>query len=182
MIYVLYDSTGAITSSVTRNIDDGTQEGLQVTEDEFALITAYPGKYSVADGVLVSIGDAAYADILAADAAAMAANPSNIADTRFAHEVAGMTVAGMTVYTDRATQSKLTAAALRATRDSTYTLDWKLSTGTFATLTAEQILAVADAVGDYVQACYSREAELLAAVSAGTFTEAMLLEGWPAQS
>ena len=103
-----------------------------------------------------------------------------IAARRFTAEVAGITVAGVPVYTDRTTQNKLTAAAFRALRDSEYTVDWKCTNGSFITLNAEQITAIADAVGDYVQACYTREGELVAAFNEGTYTEEMLEEGWPA--
>ncbi|CAI8793905.1 hypothetical protein EMIT0P12_20050 [Pseudomonas sp. IT-P12] len=106
--------------------------------------------------------------------------PAAIAARRFDAEVAGITVAGVPVYTDRTTQNKLTAAAFRALRNPEYTVDWKCTNGSFITLNAEQITAIADAVGDYVQACYTREGELVAAFNDGTYTEAMLEEGWPA--
>ena len=103
-----------------------------------------------------------------------------IAARRFTAEVAGITVAEVPVYTDRTTQNKLTAAAFRALRNPEYTVDWKCTNGSFITLNAEQITAIADAVGDYVQACYTREGELVAAFNDGSYTEAMLEEGWPA--
>ena len=112
-------------------------------------------------------------------ATALAATKADIASRRFTAETRGITFNGMSVYTDRTTQSKLTGAALRATRDSTYTVDWKLTGNTFVSLTSAQILAVADAVGDYVQACYKREAALLVALGDGTYTDAILEEGWP---
>lgn len=102
-----------------------------------------------------------------------------IAARRYTAETAGITVFGVPVYTDRTTQNKLTGAALRASRDSSYTVDWKCSNNTFVSLTAEQIVSVADAVGDHVQACYSREADLLEAVADGSYTDPMLEEGWP---
>lgn len=103
-----------------------------------------------------------------------------VAARRFTAEVAGITVAGVSVYTDRTTQNKLTAAAFRALRDPEYTVDWKCTNGSFITLDAEQITAIADAVGDYVQACYTREGELVAAFNDGSYTDEMLEEGWPA--
>lgn len=102
-----------------------------------------------------------------------------IAATRFEREVAGTRVQGSAVFTDRETQSKLTSAALRVYRDSSYSLDWKLSDGKFVSLIGDEIIAIADGVDDYVQACYSREAILLTELAAGTFTAAMLDEGWP---
>lgn len=121
---------------------------------------------------------------------ALAATKDTVAAKRFERETAGLTYGGMEVYTDRTTQMKLTGVALRAYQDSTYTVDWKLSDGTFKTLTAAEIVAVASAVADYVQACYARESVLVAAVDAGTYTVDMLeaqvsstvTDGWPAQS
>jgi hypothetical protein len=104
-----------------------------------------------------------------------------IADRRFNAEVAGITVGGIPVYTDRTTQNKLTAAAFRASRDPNYTVDWKTLDGSFVSLTAELILYVADAVGDYVQACYTREGVLGYMLTNGTYTDSMLEEGWPAR-
>jgi hypothetical protein len=104
---------------------------------------------------------------------------ATIASRRFTAEVSGITFNGMTIYTDRTTQSKLTGAAVRAIQNSAYTVSWKLADNTFITLTSVQILAVADAVGDYVQACYNREAALLVALGDGTYADAMLEEGWP---
>lgn len=102
-----------------------------------------------------------------------------ISRKRYAHEIAGAVVTGISVLTDRDTQSKLTAAAVRAQRDSTYVVDWKGADGKFVNLTAPKIILVADGVDDYVQACYSREAALLSKLADGTFSQAMLDEGWP---
>lgn len=102
-----------------------------------------------------------------------------IAKERYTRETAGVVVAGISVLTDRDTQSKLTAAAVRAQRDNNYTVDWKGADGKFVSLTASEIIVVADGVDDYVQACYSREAELLLNLAKGTYSEAMLVEGWP---
>lgn len=114
------------------------------------------------------------ADITAKRRAAIAAR-------RFKAETAGLSVGGVSVYTDRTTQNKLTAAAFRASRDHTYVVDWKLLDDSFITLNAEFILFIADTVGDYVQACYTREGVLSAMLSAGTYTDEMLDQGWPSE-
>ncbi|WP_426216988.1 DUF4376 domain-containing protein [Pseudomonas sp. DWRC2-2] len=105
--------------------------------------------------------------------------PSEIALARYSHEVSGVTTQGMEILTDRDTQGKLTASALRAQRSNDYSVDWKLADGTFVKLSANQILGVAEAVDDYVQACYSREKALLTILAEGDFDAALLLEGWP---
>ncbi|WP_311968581.1 DUF4376 domain-containing protein [Pseudomonas baltica] len=102
-----------------------------------------------------------------------------IADERFLRETAGTAVSGVAVLTDRTTQMKLTAAAVRAQRDASYSVNWKQSDGKYIELSATQLVAIADAVGDYVQACYDREAVLLSALTDGTYADAMLVEGWP---
>lgn len=111
--------------------------------------------------------------------AALVATKGAIASRRFAAETRGITISGIPVYTDRTTQMKLTAASLRAARDPAYTVDWKKSDNTFVTFSAAQIISVGDSVGDYVQACYTRESVLLTSLSDGSYTEAMLDEGWP---
>jgi len=112
-------------------------------------------------------------------ASAKLATIDAIASARYDHETAGTTVSGVAVFTDRTTQMKLTGAAIRAERDPSYSVNWKQSDGTYVELSAAQLIAIADAVGDYVQACYSREAVLLSALADGSYTEALLTEGWP---
>lgn len=85
-----------------------------------------------------------------------------IANARWMAEVSG--VAG--IRTDRESQAMITGAALKAMQDDTYTCAWKSSDGTFATLTAVQILAAADAVRTHVQACFDREADLSTLIAA----------------
>lgn len=102
-----------------------------------------------------------------------------IADRRWQAEVAGITVNGMAVATDRDSQSLITGAALAAMRDPAYVCRWKTATG-FVELNAEQLTAVADTVRAHVQACFDREAALLAELDAGTLTPELIETGWPA--
>lgn len=101
-----------------------------------------------------------------------------IAGHRYAAETAGITITGMGVDTGRDSQALITGAALAAILDAGYTVRWKTQSG-FVELDADQIIAVASAVRAHVQACFDREAELLAALDADEFTPAMLEEGWP---
>lgn len=103
---------------------------------------------------------------------------TEIADRRFQAETGGMIYQGMMLATDRESQSLITGAAVSAMLDEAYTVRWKTADG-FVELTAEQIIGVATAVRAHVQACFDREAELLAEVEAGTLTPEMLDEGWP---
>lgn len=81
-----------------------------------------------------------------------------VADHRFRHETAGITVSGMRIDTDRDAQAKLTGAALSAMRNPAYSVRWKGSGGLWGTLDAPTVLAMADAVRDHVQSCYDAEA------------------------
>lgn len=90
-----------------------------------------------------------------------------IASERYTAETAGVTVNGATIATDRTSQAMITGASLKAMQDETYTCQWKTPQG-FVTLTAPQIIAIADAVRDHVQAQFDREATLTAQVDAAT--------------
>lgn len=101
-----------------------------------------------------------------------------IADRRWQAEVAGIDIGGMRIDTGRDSQALITSATVQAMLDSSYALRWKTPSG-FVDLTAEQIIGVATAARAHVQACFDREAELLDALAAGTFTPDMLEQGWP---
>ena len=102
-----------------------------------------------------------------------------IAARRWAAETGGIALAGMPVDTDDRSKLLINGAALRASRDSGYTLHWKTVEG-FIDLPADQVLIMADAVSDHVQACFTRESELQAAVIDGSITAEMIEQGWPA--
>jgi hypothetical protein len=93
------------------------------------------------------------------------------ASVRYAKEVAGCEIGGVTYPSDRETQAKLTAAALFAQVDNAQTFQWKLAAGSFSeSLSAAQMIAVAAAVGGYVNACFAQEAGVVAEIDSGTIT------------
>lgn len=104
---------------------------------------------------------------------------ARIADRRFQAETAGIIVNDMHLPTDRDSQALVTGAALAAVLDPNYSCRWKTAAG-FIDLDAQQIIAIASAMRAHVQACFDREAELLAALAAGTYTDDQLDQGWPA--
>ena len=104
--------------------------------------------------------------------------PVIIAARRYEAEVGGITVLGVPIDTDDRSKLLINGAALEATIDPAYTMQWK-KPGGFIELTAQQVIGIARAVRAHVQACFDREAELLAALEAGTLTPAMLEQGWP---
>lgn len=110
-------------------------------------------------------------------AQAMAASRAAITARRRQAMVAGTRVGAMPVHTDDTAQTRVLGAALAATRDPDYTLTWKLADDSFSELTAVQILAVAQAIRNHVQACYDREAALLAALAVGRAED--IDAGWP---
>lgn len=89
-----------------------------------------------------------------------------IADKRFSVETGGVNVFGTDIPTDRHTQQVLTAMYVRAMADSGYAVKFKTSNG-FVDLVASQIIAIAGAVHDHVQAAFDREGELLARLEGG---------------
>lgn len=103
-----------------------------------------------------------------------------IAARRYQAQVAGTTLNGMPIDTSTDSQALITGAALAAVLDSNYVCRWKMADGTRVELDAKMIIAVASAVRDHIQACYDREDELLTVVADGTYTDALLDEGWPA--
>ena len=101
-----------------------------------------------------------------------------IADRRYIEETSGITINGVKIDTGRDSQALITGAALSAMLDSSYLCTWKTVSGPVQ-LSAAQLLAIAKAVRAHVQACFDREADLLAAVADGSITGEMLEEGWP---
>lgn len=101
-----------------------------------------------------------------------------IADRRWLAETSGLTINGMFVNTEDRSKTLMNGSAIKAMRNPEYVLRWKTPTG-FIDLSSEQVLYIAEAVADFVQLCFDREDELVAALIAGTFTDSMLEEGWP---
>ena len=103
---------------------------------------------------------------------------SELAALRYAKETGG----SGSFKTDRESQSLITGAALAATLDPNYTVDWK-ATGGWITLNAVSILDAAQAVRSHVQACFSNEKAHALAIESLTDGQAVidydLNGGWP---
>jgi hypothetical protein len=97
---------------------------------------------------------------------------------RYQAEIGGIELQGLPIATDDRSKTLINGSALKALRNSAYTLRWKTEEG-FIDLPADQVLVMADAVADHVQACFDREAELQAAVAEGSITAEMIEQGWP---
>jgi len=112
-------------------------------------------------------------------AAARSAKLAELAALRFNKETAGVNG----IRTDRESQALLTGAALAASLDPDYEVDWKGEAG-WTTLNAVQLLGAAQAVRGHVQACFSNEREHATAIALLDTVEAIeaydLSSGWPA--
>lgn len=107
-----------------------------------------------------------------------------LANRRWIAEEGGTTLGGAPVATDRTTQTKVTAAYLKASANPAYAIpDWKGPAG-WMTLTAPQIAAIGDAIEAHVQACFTREKQIAEAIDAAEDHDALdaidINSGWPA--
>ncbi|UPT85178.1 DUF4376 domain-containing protein [Bradyrhizobium barranii subsp. apii] len=90
------------------------------------------------------------------------------AAVRYDKEVGGISVGGMSVSTDRVSQSMINGAYNMAAHDASFTTKWKAENGNFTPLDAPTIIALAVAIGQHVAACFSTEADVVAQIDAGT--------------
>ena len=93
------------------------------------------------------------------------AKKAEIAAARYDYEIAGVIINGVHITTDREDQAMITAVALSAVVDSTYTTVWKGADG-YLTLNASEILAMARIVGAHVEAAFAEEKRLTELIDA----------------
>lgn len=110
---------------------------------------------------------------------------ARLADRRWQAETGGVILNGAPVKTDRDTQTKLTAAYVKADKNPDFSIqNWKVADGVFVTLGASTIIATGDAVTAHVQACFDKEASLTATIMGATTVDVLLAidieSGWPA--
>lgn len=86
---------------------------------------------------------------------------------RYAVETGGIALNGARIDTSVASQAKIGNAYLLLQASGGASVEFKAESG-FVTLTADQFKTLALAVGRHVQACYAKEADVDAAISAGT--------------
>jgi len=107
---------------------------------------------------------------------------SEVAALRWERETAGVQVGGHSFATDDRTRTVLIGSRIAAKEDTGYTVDWKFADG-FATLTAAELIAAADAVRAYVRACFVAERAHVAAIDALFDAQAVIdyniSIGWP---
>ena len=108
---------------------------------------------------------------------------SELAALRWERETGGTLFNGMPVATDAVSQTKYIGAVVGAQIDPNAVINWKMADGTFVTLDAQAITAVAMAVRAHVQACFDNEAALKSQIEAASTAEEIavvdLNTGWP---
>jgi len=133
-------------------------EGLPPGWDEQHIVPVRPSPYHVwQDGAWVDAGIPA--DVLKAYAA----------DARYRAETGGLTINGQTIATDRESQTLITGAYNLALQDPNLTINWKTGAG-FVQIDAPTMIAIATAVAQHVQSCFTKEAEVVADIEGGTIT------------
>lgn len=86
---------------------------------------------------------------------------------RYEKEVGGMVFSALPIATDRQSQAMINGAYNLVSASSSATMAFKTSSG-FVTLNADQIKALAVAVGMHVQSCFTKEAVVGVEISAGS--------------
>lgn len=100
------------------------------------------------------------------------------AERRWQAETGGIVVNGARIATDDRSKTLITGARIKADQDAAHTLRFKVG-GPFVTLTAPQIIAISDAVFAHTQASFDAEADVQAAILAGTVTSYAEIDAWP---
>ncbi|WP_376958199.1 DUF4376 domain-containing protein [Azospirillum sp. A26] len=102
---------------------------------------------------------------------------------RWQKETGGIVIRGVTVATDDRSKTLILGKRAKARENPDMTFRWKAAGGEWVDLTGVQIIGIADAVADHVQACFDREGELHDAIDAATDAAAVLAvdiaAGWP---
>jgi hypothetical protein len=103
-----------------------------------------------------------------------AALKAAVTSRRWEVETGGIVLSGAAIATDPGTQAKLSGALQLVQGDDTRILDWKAESG-WIQIDADTVTAIARAVGLHVQACFSREKALHAAIDAAEDGAALAL-------
>lgn len=197
MNYIKYTYVDSITGTSVAEmpaVNGPVMPNIAGLQFDFALESEYPTSTPTMYGTCTNIDeeavgvlavitraefDKARADELAARATRhYSETVASIAERRWRNEVAGTTLNGLRIETDRTAVAMVTSAALAASLDPSYSVRWKSADG-FMTLDAQQVLGLAQLIRAHVQACFDREADLLDALEAGTYEPEMMDDGWP---
>lgn len=169
MKFALFDKNSALLTCLIDGIHQIPDSAIKIDDSLFMRLTQEKdGAWLLVDG-----------EIVKQPFPEVAPNHANVvAAERFKREAAGVVVDGLHIETTRESQALIASTGLSAVLDPEYRCNFKTLTG-FVSIGSAQIIAIAKAVRAHVQACFDRELTLLRAVEAGTYTQAMLEEGWP---
>lgn len=92
------------------------------------------------------------------------------AEARYLAETSGIILDGVRVLTDRDSQGLINGAVSLAQINPATSIRFKTAVGVFVTLGATQIIGIGIAVGQHVQNCFAREADVAAEIAAGILT------------
>lgn len=108
---------------------------------------------------------------------------AELAALRYEKEIAGITVNGAAIATDRTSQALVNGAYSYSLLNPAVHIDWKTASGAWAQIDAATISGIAGAVAAHVQACFSAErvhAEAIAALETAEEVAAYdASTGWP---
>jgi hypothetical protein len=132
--------------------------------DEWALV--------VYDGVAITGPDTVIDSVSALDLGALrkAELIAYAARRRYEIETGGTAINGVAVATDRTSQAMLNAAYNIALGNAQFSTMWKGTDGAFTAIDAPTMIALAQAVGMYVAACFSAEAAVVNGINVGNIT------------
>lgn len=112
-----------------------------------------------------------------------AARKAAATDLRWQKETGGIVIGGVLVATDDRSKTLILGKRAQAQTDPDMAFRWKAASGEWVELTGAQIIGIADAVADHVQACFDREGELHDLIDGAETAETVLAvdiaAGWP---
>jgi len=107
---------------------------------------------------------------------------SELASLRFQKETGGITVAGVSIRTDRESQATLTGAYVAVQLNADLLIDWKCADETWTQIDKATVLFLSAAVANHVQLCFSNEKAHSIAIQALLSVEAVeaydITTGW----
>ncbi len=177
-IYNVSDYWLALAAKITSGLDTADKDAIldQLSNKEAALVSSAEDWPETPESLLSVVAgwspEPAPVDLYA-----------YAASKRYAIETGGIVINGMSITTDRASQSMITGAYSYVQANPTVTVKFKTAAG-FVELTAEQMTAVANAVGAHVQASFAAEGEVTSRIVAGTITAKAEIDAfaWPSNA
>ena len=102
---------------------------------------------------------------------------AELAAARYTEEIGGIVVGSVTIATGRESQAMMTGAYVSLKQGLMQSVNWKGDDG-WVTATLTEIEPIAQAVGQHIQACFTKESQLAAQVAAAETVEAVNAIAW----